>query len=75
MIYLRYKQNKKYIAVEVKESDIKGEIKEGLDMLEMDYIGGHGSRGYGRVSLRSFATKIVGKVGLDASSIAAVIEG
>ncbi len=50
-------------------------LKEGLDMLEMDYIGGHGSRGYGRVSLRSFATKIVGKVGLDASSIAAVIEG
>lgn len=38
MIYLRYKQNKKYIAVEIKESDVIGEIKEGLDMFGCTYV-------------------------------------
>jgi hypothetical protein len=37
MIYLRYRQNKKHIAVEIKESDIIGEIKEGLDMFGYAY--------------------------------------
>ena len=50
-------------------------VKEGLELLEMDYIGGHGSRGYGRVSLNSFATKIVGKAIIDEASVRATFEG
>jgi hypothetical protein len=38
MIYLRYKQNKKYISVEIKKSDIIGEIKEGLDTFGCAYV-------------------------------------
>lgn len=30
-------------------------LADGLKLLQMDYLGGHGSRGYGRVSLRDFA--------------------
>lgn len=29
-------------------------LGEGLQLLQMDYLGGHGSRGYGRVSLHDF---------------------
>jgi len=32
-----------------KESDILDFIKEGLELIEKDYIGGSGSRGYGQV--------------------------
>ena len=27
-------------------------LGEGLQLLQLDYLGGHGSRGYGRISLR-----------------------
>ena len=30
-------------------------LAQGLQLLQMDYLGGHGSRGYGRVSLRDFS--------------------
>ena len=30
-------------------------LAAGLELLQMDYLGGHGSRGYGRVSLHDFA--------------------
>ena len=29
-------------------------LADGLKLLQMDYLGGHGSRGYGRVSFRDF---------------------
>ena len=32
-------------------------LRDGLRLLQMDYLGGHGSRGYGRVSLRGFAAE------------------
>ena len=32
-------------------------LRDGLHLLQMDYLGGHGSRGYGRVSLRAFAAE------------------
>ena len=32
-------------------------LGKGLRLLQMDYLGGHGSRGYGRVSLRAFAVE------------------
>ena len=30
-------------------------LRDGLKLLQLDYLGGHGSRGYGRVSLRDFS--------------------
>lgn len=32
-------------------------LAEGLQLLQMDYLGGHGSRGYGRVSLCDFSAE------------------
>lgn len=32
-------------------------LADGIRLLQLDYLGGHGSRGYGRVSLRDFAVK------------------
>jgi len=29
-------------------------LKEGLDILQMDYIGGHGTRGYGKIAIDSY---------------------
>ena len=38
-------------------NDMETLIK-GLRLLQMDYLGGHGSRGYGRVSLHDFAMEV-----------------
>lgn len=35
-------------------------LSAALQMLQMDYLGGHGSRGYGRVALSSFSAKYIG---------------
>ncbi len=35
-----------------------GRLADGLKLLQMDYLGGSGSRGYGRVSLRDFSVNI-----------------
>ena len=32
-------------------------LRDGLHLLQMDYLGGHGSRGYGRISLREFTAE------------------
>ena len=32
-------------------------LGQGIQLLQMDYLGGHGTRGYGRVSLRDFAVR------------------
>ena len=51
-----------YLSIETKDGDKKkspqkfldeivGFVKEGLALLEQDYLGGSGSRGYGKVSL------------------------
>ena len=32
-------------------------LADGLELLQLDYLGGSGSRGYGRVSLRDFTLK------------------
>jgi hypothetical protein len=32
-------------------------LADGIRLLQMDYLGGHGSRGYGRVLLRDFHVK------------------
>ena len=35
-------------------------LAKGMKLLQMDYLGGHGSRGSGRVSLKNFALKSYG---------------
>ena len=35
-------------------------LAKGMNLLQMDYLGGHGSRGSGRVSLKNFALKSYG---------------
>lgn len=34
-------------------------LKEGLKFLEYDYIGGHGSRGYGRIGIKNLGVELV----------------
>lgn len=50
----------------IEESDIEDDIKllkEGLDLIEYDYLGGNGSRGYGRVLFNDIeAICIIGEV-------------
>ena len=51
-------------------------LGKGLRLLQMDYLGGHGSRGYGRVSLRAFAVEhfaLAGE-GPDAAQLDAITE-
>lgn len=43
-------------ADEIKEDFIN--IAKGLKLLSMDYLGGHGSRGYGRVAFKDFQIQI-----------------
>lgn len=33
-------------------------LRDGLNLLELDYLGGHGTRGYGRVSIEHITVKI-----------------
>lgn len=44
--------------IEEIEKDLEN-IKEMFNLLELDYIGGHGSRGYGRVKIKELKTKAV----------------
>lgn len=43
-------------------------LSEGFKLLENDYLGGHGSRGYGRVALQDIKLDTVGKFTLDLSA-------
>ena len=49
-----------------KEDEIEEDIAllaEGLKLLQYDYIGGHGSRGYGKVIFRNLALRpVVGEI-------------
>lgn len=40
-------------------------LAEGFQLLQTDYLGGHGSRGYGRVKLDGFEVKLIGDVDVD----------
>ena len=37
-------------------------LKDGLTLLEIDYLGGHGSRGYGRVNITINDVETIGQV-------------
>lgn len=46
------------------EEDIQT-LAEGIQLLENDYLGGHGSRGYGRVQFENLEMEAIGKLELD----------
>ncbi len=64
-----------------KEEELADDMKilaQGFRLLQLDYLGGHGSRGYGRVSFREFAvTRIDAKTGdgEEEKALAAQLEG
>ena len=49
-------------------------LADGLKLLQMDYLGGHGSRGYGRVSLKNFALEVFALNEADAAEIQKQLE-
>lgn len=55
-----FKINLMYDMVEAKDVEEDFEtIAHGLKLLCMDYLGGHGSRGYGRVAFSEFAVRVL----------------
>ena len=44
-------------------------LKDGLDLLGIDYLGGHGSRGYGRVSISIDEVKSVGNSAINTQDL------
>ena len=40
-------------------------LAEGFELLANDYLGGHGSRGYGRVRLHDIKLRVIGKLDID----------
>ena len=51
-------------SLEEAEEDLKT-LATGFKLLENDYLGGHGSRGYGRVQLQAIQLKPIGDFALD----------
>ncbi len=49
-------------------------LAEGFKLLENDYLGGHGSRGYGRVALQNIKLKAVGKFDLNLAEYEALFK-
>lgn len=43
-------------------------LADGFKLLENDYLGGHGSRGYGRVALQNIKLEVVGKTAFDVTA-------
>lgn len=57
------------------EEDIKI-LSDGLELLQLDYLGGSGSRGYGRVSFRDFEIKIFpANIEVNKTKLIALLEG
>ncbi|MDO4921636.1 MAG: type III-A CRISPR-associated RAMP protein Csm3 [Phascolarctobacterium sp.] len=56
------------------DADIKT-LAQGLRLLEADYLGGHGSRGYGRVSFADFSIEKIGGVNVDTDKYLQLLEG
>lgn len=53
-------------------------LADGFRLLQLDYLGGHGSRGYGRVSFSGFTTlKIDARTGekTDCRELTRIFEG
>lgn len=60
------------------EAEIEEDMRtlaDGFELLYTDYLGGHGSRGYGRVELSGFSLKCVGGLKRDVSVYSRLFEG
>ena len=58
------------------EEEYKADIavlREGFKLLQVDYLGGHGSRGYGRISFHSFAAELIGNATVDVADIEEIL--
>ena len=54
------------------EEDIKT-LADGIQLLENDYLGGHGSRGYGRVKFENLTVEAIGKTDVDTEKYAQIL--
>lgn len=50
-------------------------LADGFSLLQADYLGGHGSRGYGRVALTKFKVKELGQLNLNLAKFEQQFEG
>lgn len=46
-----------------------GTLKQAFDLLENDYLGGHGSRGYGRVKLQNINLEVIGDLDVNLANL------
>jgi len=60
-------------SLEEAEEDLKT-LATGFKLLENDYLGGHGSRGYGRVQLQDIQLKPIGDFALDLTKYEAMFK-
>lgn len=44
-------------------------LKQAFELLENDYLGGHGSRGYGRVKLQNISPKVIGDLDVNLAKL------
>ena len=56
------------------QEDLKT-LKEGLELITYDYLGGHGSRGYGRISFADLTLKGIGMPADQESKLVSLWEG
>jgi len=59
------------------EAEIEEDMRtlaEALELLSIDYLGGHGSRGYGRIKIHGYKVKAVGKFDCDSSKLEDLLE-
>lgn len=49
-------------------------LADGFELLQSDYLGGHGSRGYGRVCLENLKMRLIGKIELDVDHYEKLLE-
>lgn len=59
-------------------SEIQEDIKElgkGLHYLELDYLGGHGTRGYGRVKIENYTVEILGNTIISSQEVTKILTG
>lgn len=61
-----------------KEEDIKEDLEclcKGLELLQYDYLGGHGSRGYGRVKFSDYSLSAIGDLDIECDKYKKLFEG
>jgi CRISPR-associated protein Csm3 len=60
--------------IEEAEEDLRT-LAQAFELLEMDYLGGHGSRGYGRVAFSDLSVSAVANDELDTAAYEKILQG